>query len=352
LGDFGVKLIDKAHFWLDALHLFESYKYLMARPKRIDLPFSLYHVMTRTNTGDVAFLDVADERKFLFYVEKYLDLFNYRLHAWCLMPTHFHLLLESTDRPALSEFMRRLLTAYTVYHNRRHRRHGHLFQGRFKSYLVDKVNYLLALSRYIHLNPVKEKIGKDPVQYRGSSLKYYVRGEDPRFLFTRETLNYFKGNRKAYETFIREGLTEDTKPPIIKQAYVGHEDFVRRMEQRGGYLREKGKRIPGNLLKRTGKIRKEDLQRAASIVKKVAQRFGVVPEVIRNGVRIRGDIGRARSVTLVLLRESLPWRFREISAFLGLHGKRGLHYYTEKVEGDRNLKEMLEELMRENRRKN
>jgi len=323
----------------------------MARPKRIDLPFSLYHVMTRTNTGDVAFPDMADEHKFFFYVEKYLNLFDYRLHAWCLMPTHFHLLLESTDRPALSEFMRRLLTAYTIYFNRHHKRHGHLFQGRFKSYLVDKANYLLALSRYIHLNPVKEKIVKDPGQYRGSSLKYYIRGEAPSFLFTRETLNYFKGNRKAYEKFIREGLTEDTKPPIIKQAYVGHEDFVLRMEHRVGYVREKGKRIPRNLLKRIGKIRKADLQRAAGIVQKVAQRFGVAPEVIRSGVYIRGDIGRARSVTLVLLRESLPWSFLEISSFLGLHGKRGLHYYTEKVEKDRNLKKVFAKLMRETHRK-
>jgi REP element-mobilizing transposase RayT len=323
----------------------------MARPKRIDLPFSLYHVMTRTNTGDVAFPDMADERKFLFYVKKYLNLFNYRLHAWCLMPTHFHLLLESTERPALSEFMRRLLTAYTVYFNRRHRRHGHLFQGRFKSYLVDKVNYLLALSRYIHLNPVKDKIAKDPVPYRGSSLKYYVRGGDPPFLFTRETLDYFKGNRKEYEKFIREGLTEDIKPQIIKQAYVGREDFVRRMEQRCGYVRKAGKRLPGNLLKRIDKIRKADLQNAAEVVKKVAQRFGTTPEVIRRGARLRGDIGRARAVSFVLIRETLPWSFREISEFLGLHGKRGLHYYTEKVEGDRNLKKLFEEFMGDKQRK-
>ena len=130
----------------------------MARPKRIDLPFSLYHVLSGTNKRDKAFRDSRDENTFLSFVEKYSNIFSLRIHAWCLMPTFFHLLLETTDRPSLSEFMRRLLTAYTMYFNRRHKRNGYLLQGRFKSYIVDKTNYLLDLSRYIHLIPVETKI--------------------------------------------------------------------------------------------------------------------------------------------------------------------------------------------------
>ena len=85
----------------------------MARPKRIDLPLCLYHVHSRTNSGDAAFLDSKDKQKFLYYLEKYLVLLSFRVHAWCLMANHFYLLLESGERVGLSEFMRRLLTAYT-----------------------------------------------------------------------------------------------------------------------------------------------------------------------------------------------------------------------------------------------
>jgi len=156
----------------------------MTRPKRIDLSFSLYHILSRTNSGDTAFQDNKDRSKFLEYVSRYTQLFDYRIHAWCLMSTHFHLFLESDQVPQLSEFMRRLLTAYTVYYNRRHRRHGHLFQGRFKSYIVDKSDYFLSLSRYIHLNPRETERPQDPFRYQGSSLRYYIKGGEPNFLHT------------------------------------------------------------------------------------------------------------------------------------------------------------------------
>ena len=139
---------------------------------RIDLPFCLYHVISRTNSGEIAFTGKREMDKFLGYLEKYSKIFNFRIHAWCLMPNHFHLLLESTDQARLSELMRRLLTAYTIFCNRRRGRHGHLFQGRFKSFVVDKSEYLLELSRYIHLNPARMKKQVDPEIYYGSSLRF------------------------------------------------------------------------------------------------------------------------------------------------------------------------------------
>ena len=84
------------------------------------------------------------------------DLYNVQIHAYVLMENHFHLVLKTPDAN-LQKFMQRLNTAYTVYFNWRHRRSGHLFQGRYKAILIDADSYLLGLSRYVHLNPVRRK---------------------------------------------------------------------------------------------------------------------------------------------------------------------------------------------------
>jgi len=309
----------------------------MTRPKRIDLPFSLYHILSRTNTGDIAFPDERDELKFLSYVEKYTELFSFRLHAFCLMPTHFHLLLESTNNPRLSELMRRLLTAYTIYFNRRHKRHGHLFQGRFKSYIVDKSNYFIALSRYIHLNPRASGLKSDFEKYRGSSLRYYIKGGEPAYLHTKEILAYFKGDRKAYARFIREGLNKETKPPVLKQSFMGDNIFARQIHKRMGYLKEKESRAYRAKLKSDEAIRKIEEKSAERILDHVGRYFGISPLLIRKGRRFRGDLGKARALAVILLRQYLPWTCREITEYLGLKGKRDINTFIKKAAQDEAL---------------
>lgn len=161
----------------------------MSHLNRIDMPFSLYHIYFRTNSGDDACLYQWDREKFLKYMSRYLDIFEFRLHTFCILANHFHLFSESTQRPVLSEFMRRLLTANTVYLNRRGGRHGHLFQGRFKSHIVKKFFYLLALSRYIHLNPARLAKTWEPDRFAGSSLLCYINGREPQYLYTKEILS-------------------------------------------------------------------------------------------------------------------------------------------------------------------
>jgi len=310
----------------------------MSRPKRIDLPFSLYHILSRTNTGDVAFTDGRDEGKFLSYIEKYTELFSFSLHAFCLMPTHFHLLLESSNRATLSEFMRRLLTAYTIYFNRRHKRHGHLFQGRFKSYIVDKSNYFLALSRYIHLNPSEAGLKGDFETYPGSSLRYYIQGGEPAFLLTREILAYFKGNRKAYARFIREGLNKETKPPILKQSYISENPFAQKIRKRVGYLRETESRAHRAMVKNDEALREKEEKSAEKILDHVARYFGIPVALIKKRLRARGDLGKARALAVILLRDSLPWTCREITEYLGLKGKRDINTFIKKAAQEEALK--------------
>ena len=303
----------------------------MSRPKRINLAFCLYHVLSRTNSESVAFHDAKDTRKFLSYLAKYKHLFDFRVHAWCLMPTHFHLLLESTAHPDLSELMRRLLTAYTVYYNKRHSRHGHLFQGRFKSYVVEKSSYLLALSRYIHLNPVLDKRASDPATYPGSSLKYYRNGGEPPFLDTREILSWFKGDRKEYVRFVKEGLNEEIKPLIIRQAYIGGKAFIQRTGMRANSQIKQGSKTWMAEKKEERSREKEEKQKAKELLDAVARYFHLSPDLIRNSRHGLGDIGKARTILMTLLRETLTWTGGKIISFVGLRSWSAFSYHTRRA---------------------
>ena len=128
----------------------------MARPIRIEYEAAVYHVTMRGNDRRNLFEDDADRERFLAKLGESGILFEMRLYLYCLMSNHVHLVL-GTPRANLSRFMQRLETAYTVYFNHRHRRCGHLFQGRFGSVLVEEDEYMLKLSRYVHLNPVFTK---------------------------------------------------------------------------------------------------------------------------------------------------------------------------------------------------
>jgi len=323
----------------------------MVRPKRIDLPFTLYHVMSRTNSGEDSFTHDREYKKFLYYLEKYADLFSFRLHAWCLMPNHFHLLLESANQQELSELMRRLLTAYTVYFNRRNKRHGHLFQGRFKSYVVDKAQYLLSLSRYIHMNPSQLSRSRDIMSYKWSSLRYYIHGGEPRFLYTQEILDWFKGSRRKYEHFVLEGFDEETKPEIIRQRYIGSQDFVERMKKRIQQMHEPGTRATEAGDKRKQYLKEKQEHFAQLILTLVSEHFRCPPERIREVRFGRGGLREARTVAICLLRDCLPWTYSQISDYMNLSDQSVVPYHQKCLRDSKNLlrhfKEIKEKLGKE-----
>jgi len=128
----------------------------MARPLRIEFPGAVYHVTSRGNARRKIYRDDEDREAFLATLAWVAERFGWRCHAYCLMDNHFHLLLE-TPQPNLSRGMRQLNGVYTQSFNRRHRKAGHLFQGRFKAILAEKDSYLLELARYIVLNPVRTR---------------------------------------------------------------------------------------------------------------------------------------------------------------------------------------------------
>ena len=125
----------------------------MPRSKRIDIPGAVYHVIARGIESREIFLHDFDREEFLRRLEKGLKETGHKCYAWALMPNHIHLLLGTGENP-LSDLMRKILTGYAVYFNRKYTRSGYLYQNRYKSILCQEEKYMLELVRYIHLNPL------------------------------------------------------------------------------------------------------------------------------------------------------------------------------------------------------
>jgi REP element-mobilizing transposase RayT len=163
----------------------------MARPLRVEFPGAIYHVTARGNERREIFRDDEDRHTFLATLAEAAEEFGLAIHAFCLMPNHYHLLIE-TPRPNLSRAFAWIQTTYTVRFNRRHKRIGHLFQGRFKAQVVDAEDYARQLIIYIHLNPVRpqDKTAIVPIDRRAllekwrwsSHLAYLDRVQPPNWL--------------------------------------------------------------------------------------------------------------------------------------------------------------------------
>jgi REP element-mobilizing transposase RayT len=146
-----------------------GYNAAMARPIRVEVAGGLYHVIVRGNERRAVFRDDADRAKYLQRLAHYREKLSFQVLAYCLLDNHVHLAIE-TGKPPLSKVMAGLQSSYTQYFNRRHDRAGHLFQGRYKAFLVEEDPYALALIRYIHENPVKAHLVEVIVEVIGVSL--------------------------------------------------------------------------------------------------------------------------------------------------------------------------------------
>ena len=163
----------------------------MARTNRIQTPGLIRHVMARGNGKMPIFLDDRDYRQFVHLLGEVVLEFGLQCWNYCVMPNHYHATLQP-DRPNLSEAVRRLNANYAGWWNKRHQRVGHVFQGRFKDQIVDRDSYLLALSRYVVMNPVRAKLAERPEDWPWSSYRATIGpGPAPAFLATLSTLRLF-----------------------------------------------------------------------------------------------------------------------------------------------------------------
>ena len=200
---------------------------------RIEYSGAFYHVVQRGNEKREIFTSDSDRGRFLDYLADLNIRYHVKIHTYCLMDNHYHLLIE-TPEANLIKAMHTLNTSYSSYFNKRKNRSGHLFQGRYKSILVQADEYLHHLSRYIHLNPVRANLVKDPGDYIWSSCSYFIsKNKISAWLTTDFILNCFdKDERKAktlYKNFVLAGIGQ--QPTVIRDNIkagfiLGKKDFV------------------------------------------------------------------------------------------------------------------------------
>ena len=215
----------------------------MARPLRIEYPGALYHVTSRGDRQEAIFDDDQDRTAFLNVLGEVISRFRWRCHAYCLMGNHYHLMME-TPEGNLTKGMRQLNGVFTQWSNRRHKRSGHLFQGRYKAILVNRDSYFLELARYIVLNPVRAAMVKHPSQWKWSSYGATSgRASAPAWLTTYDLLAEFgkrgAAGRRKYQEFIAEGMgKESIWKDLQGQIYLGDDDFVEQMRGKLGERKE------------------------------------------------------------------------------------------------------------------
>nr|WP_320048346.1 transposase [uncultured Desulfuromonas sp.] len=210
----------------------------MSRPLRIEFAGAFYHVTARGNERKKIFVSQRDYARFKDYLGIARERFGCVLHAYVLMGNHYHLLLE-TPEANLSKVMHYVNGSYTTYFNVKRKRSGHLFQGRYKSIVVDRDNYLLELSRYIHLNPVRAGIKERPEEYPHSSYGSYIGQGADDLVCRKEVLALLTDERtKAadkYREYVESALDQETVSPLEKLYggfVLGRERFVREILQR------------------------------------------------------------------------------------------------------------------------
>lgn len=203
----------------------------MSRPLRLEFPNALYHITSRGDRREDIYEDAIDRRAFLDMFSSVIVQFNWVCYAYCLMNNHYHLLVRTPDSN-LSKGMRHLNGVFTQAYNRRHNKTGHLFQGRFKSILVEEDAYLLALSRYIVLNPVKAGMVRQAGRWKWSSYQAMIGArQSPDWLASDYLLLQFSPQRKTaikrYIAFVAAGLKNGPIwSKVTNQIYLGDKGFV------------------------------------------------------------------------------------------------------------------------------
>ncbi|MEW6356217.1 MAG: transposase [Planctomycetota bacterium] len=209
----------------------------MGYPLRVSFAGAMYHVTTRGNNRQKVFLDDDDFDHFRQLLRRYRTRHAFNLHAYCLMPNHVHLLLETTTAASISQIMHDLNLAYAKFFNAKYDRTGHVWQGRFHSKIIDSERYFLDAMRYMDLNPVRAEIAKRPDEYEWASYRRYARGDTDDLVTPHDLYkNLGKQDRKrerVYREFVEQGMGQPS-PVYAYSIFAGGDDFTGRMERAYG----------------------------------------------------------------------------------------------------------------------
>src|SRR3990172_4686839 len=290
----------------------------MPRQARLDAPGALHHIMVRGINKTDIFMDDQDKARFLERVGENIREGKCSIYAWVLMDNHVHLLFKS-GKHGISAVMRKLLTWYAQYFNRRHNRTGHLFQNRYKSILCDEENYLLALIRYIHLNPVRaqivstiEELDRYPWSGHGTIIgksKYLWMDIDT-------VLSQFGAKKRRaiseYRRFVKEELGSGRNPELTGGFVHAIMREAEERQLRQTKLRRRGKGI-------------------GDIIREECRKRGVNEQELTRGSR-RRKVSQARAVIALRCREEVGCSGAEIARHLGVNTT-SINRAVERAEG-------------------
>jgi len=321
----------------------------MARPPRIEVPGGLYHVVARGNQRRHVFRRTSDYEAYLARLHHYQERYGFILYAYVLMPNHVHLLLEPAE-VSLSRVMQGVQQSYAAYFNRAYRTIGHVFQGRYKAILCDRDRYLLALVRYLHLNPVRSQLARSPKDWRWSSHRNYLGQQDMPRVATDRVLGQFHTKPglavRRYLDFLEQPGAAEHHPgyyQTLEHRFLGDERFAEQMGRRSHHelpafriavsLNDVGHVVATAFNTTVAHLRAPGRERQAAMVRaivahiaqvlggirlvEVARAFCRDQVTITLGVqhlrrRLRGDIQLARQVNqlMALLRRGRAKKYR------------------------------------------
>jgi len=259
----------------------------MARALRIQYSGAYYHVTCRGNERQDIYKDDQDRKTFIEKLKLSLEVYSVELLSYVFMSNHFHFLIH-TPQGNLSEFMRHFNISYTSAYNRRHKRSGHLYQGRYKAFLIDADNYLLAVSRYIHLNPIRiKKHSRHDLQdqweelqrYKYSSLSGYTNKSNiEEFVNYQIVLDYMGGDtskgRQRYKQFMEEGIAESGGSLLALgkgSGIVGENEFIQ-------WVKEKVLKDAGNRREQPSLLKMRKSMEPETVIKKFLEITGIKKE--------------------------------------------------------------------------
>jgi putative transposase len=309
----------------------------MPRQPRLDAPGALHHVMGRGIDGRKLFRNREDREDFLERLADLCQADALRVYAWALMGNHVHMLLRTGNQP-LSKSMRKLLTGYVVNYNRRHKRYGHLFQNRYKSILCEDDPYLLELTRYIHLNPLRAGIVKSLKELQGyqwcghSALMGRVKRQ---WQDTDTVLSYFGQSKKEaierYEQFVEAGIEDGRRPELVGGGLIrslGGWSQVLSLRRVGSKFFS-DERILGSsefvkdIIADAEETAKETLRLAVkiadlpSLARTVCEGEGVDEGELRSGLRKR-QVVKSRRIFCQIAVKKMGYSGADVARFLGI----------------------------------
>jgi len=315
----------------------------MGRSWRIEYEGALYHLMSRGNNGQPIYLYDADRNLFLNTISEMSERFEVEIYAYVLMPNHYHLLVK-TQRANLKKAMQWFGTAYTRRFNNRNSKSGHLFQGRYKSVIVQNDGYLMRLSCYIHRNPLRAGIVDRLIDYPWSSYPIYAYGKKgPDWLNTQAILSYFNDNhihsqyREKVQQYAKEEkrLLEDLHHGMI----LGAKIFVDKIRKQ--FLPE----VLHDALPQQKQLAKDI--KLDDMVKKAAEFVQIDMRLCVQSKRLRGIDKHKRDLIVYSLWNKGLMTNEKLGSFFNISGSAVSHsvkVFQEKMKRDKNVKMQLEKI--------